>query len=85
MSTIRRHLRISLRGALSRTNPQLKREWEGAITTDDGRVVQTGAEIRTFFLDQLSLGREYLPMGECDGFDYKTGCPGHPIVDEAKS
>lgn len=86
MSTLR-HIRISVRGALRRTDAQLKREWKGDIITDTGevvKVVKTGAEIREFFLDQLSQGREYLPLGECDGFDYKTGCPGHPVDEKVE-
>jgi hypothetical protein len=72
-----RHIRISVRGALSRTPRQLQQNWSGAITDDAGKVLQSGAEIQSFFMDQLALGREFIPMGQCDGFDFKTGCPGH--------
>jgi hypothetical protein len=38
------------------------------------------SELRTFWMDQLSMGREVIPAGDsnaCPGFDYKMGCPGH--------
>lgn len=38
--SILRHLRLSVRGALLRTNAQLRREWEGAITTDAGKLFE---------------------------------------------
>lgn len=28
--------------------------------------------------DELAKGRRVLPLGECDNFDYQTGCQGHP-------
>lgn len=72
-----RHMRISVRGSLRRSIRELEQAWSGAITDDAGKVLTTGLEIQSFFMDQLAQGREYLPMGECEGFDYKTGCPGH--------
>ena len=48
----------------------------GAITVD-GKALTTVREIRKFLADQLAKGRELLPCGDCEGFDYKTGCPGH--------
>jgi hypothetical protein len=37
--------------------------------------------------DQLKLwlneGRRVMPLGECEGFSYQTGCPGHEEVKNA--
>lgn len=30
--------------------------------------------------ENLAIGRKVLPIGEkCEGFDYRTGCPGHQV------
>jgi hypothetical protein len=32
----------------------------------------------------LAIGRKVLPFSaECEGFDYRTGCPGHEVEEEA--
>jgi len=28
-------------------------------------------------MDLLSEGKEVIPIGQCDDWDYKTGCRGH--------
>ena len=60
---------LSVRGALK------NRDFSG-FTHDDGRKA-TKVEVEDFLYDQLSLGREVIPMGKCDNFDYKKGCLGH--------
>lgn len=73
------HMCQSVRGALSNynTDRKLERAFKNCIKTDSGKVLQTAHEIREFFFDQLAQGREVLPLGECDNFDYKKGCLGH--------
>ena len=71
------HMSMSIRGALSWDKRTLKR-WSGAFTASDG-TIPTPAEVREFLMDELSKGHELLPMSDaCVGFDFKTGCPGHP-------
>jgi hypothetical protein len=77
-----RHLRMSIKGALMRTDRELQIDLGDAITTDHGTVLHTGREIRAALLDELGKGRLYLPMGDCEGFDYTKGCPGHALPDE---
>ena len=72
------HMCLSVRGALS--NPRTLRQLRNTIT-HEGRLLATVQEIREFLFDQLSMGHEVLPFGECDGFDWKEGCPGHEKVD----
>lgn len=67
-----RHMSFSVRGALLLS----KREMEGVFRHDDGRLM-TPDEARTELMDHLAAGHEKLPIGECEGFDFKTGCPGH--------
>ena len=34
-------------------------------------------------MDHLAQGHEVIPFGPaCEGFDCKTGCPGHEITEE---
>jgi hypothetical protein len=69
---------------LHRSNRELKRDWGGCITTDDGKVLRDAIDIREFLMDQLVEGHEVLPTGDgCDNFDWKRGCQGHPVEDEA--
>ena len=76
-----RHFCISVRGNLRYSLHQLEEMWKDSITTDDGRVLKTGHEIREWWFDQLALGREVIPAcdsKDCPNFDYrKHGCPGH--------
>jgi len=48
-----------------------------AFTNDDGSR-PTGEQVRQWFVDQLAMGHEVIPLGDCDNFDYKKGCLGHP-------
>lgn len=51
---------------------------KGVITVD-GNTLNTVKEIRSFLQEQLDMGRRVLPMGDCDNFDYQTGCKGHTV------
>lgn len=71
------HLCQSVRGALTNwTN----RDWTKAtkwITKNDNTSF-TAFELKQAFLDELAKGHEVIPICECDNFDWKTGCKGHP-------
>lgn len=71
-----RHLSLNIDGAI-RNAKMLK----GCITVD-GRVLNTVGEIRDFLYEQKRMGREFLPYGDCDNFDYKKGCLGHQKEEE---
>lgn len=66
-----RHIHLSIEGGI-RNAATLK----GVITVD-GKTLMTVKEVRAFLREQLALGRRVLPMGDCDNFDYQTGCKGH--------
>jgi hypothetical protein len=72
------HMSIPTRDQISRKDAELKRLWEDTITVD-GKKLMTASEIRTFFMDMLAEGYELIPYGECDNFDKKHGCQGHPL------
>lgn len=80
MSTMR-HLVVSVRGLLHRSNAELKRDMRW-MTKDDGSRFLSVAELRETLMDELSKGHEVLRTGECDNHDWKHGCQGHPCTDE---
>ena len=43
----------------------------------DGKPLQTEKEVKSFLQEQQAMGRRVLPIGDCDNFDYQTGCMGH--------
>lgn len=66
------HVCLSVRAALQWRARDLKR-----LFKLDGKWLSAD-EAHEALCDYLSVGREYLPLGEeCEGFDYATGCPGH--------
>ena len=65
------HLNLSIRGGLANAEALC-----GCITVD-GKMLNTVPEVKNFLREQLDMGRECLPFGDCDNFDYKTGCKGH--------
>jgi hypothetical protein len=50
------------------------------ITKPDGSRF-TYDELREAFYDDIAAGKEVVPIGECDNFDFKTGCLGHPVAE----
>lgn len=58
------------------------KDLKGCITID-GRTLMTAKEVKEFLMYQLALGRRVLPLGDCDNFDYQTGCKGHIVEDDS--
>lgn len=69
------HFDLDIRGTLRNLKGR-KRNAKSYANHDDGRPM-TNAEFEEYLLDQLSKGRQVLPVGDCDNFDYQTGCRGH--------
>lgn len=78
MSKITKHVSLNIEGGIKNA-----KDLRGCIVVD-GRPLMTVKEVREFLRGQLALGRRVLPMGECDNFDYQTGCKGHPVEDDAQ-
>lgn len=71
------HLCVSVRGMLNWSKADAKRNMR-SITKSDGTRYTDWNELRNELMNELAQGHEVLPMGDpCEGFDYKTGCPGH--------
>lgn len=68
----RRHMRLDIRGCIA------NRDF-GWFTNDDGTPASE-REALGFLLDHVAQGHLYLPMGDCDNFDFQTGCLGHVMV-----
>lgn len=64
------HIGLDLRGAIR--NGDL-----AGFTKGDGKPASR-SEALDFLLEQIALGRRVIPFGECDLWNYQTGCPGHP-------
>jgi hypothetical protein len=64
---------LDIRGALRWP----KRRLRGLVRdTETGRYASAD-EAREWLMDRLVEGKRVLPMCECEGFSYETGCPGH--------
>jgi len=68
-----RHMKWNIVGALKRSDKEL----DGTMQYEDGRFL-TGAQVRKYLQKCLVKGWRVLPLGNCEGFDYQKGCPGHP-------
>ena len=73
----RHHLCLCIEGGIINA-----KELRGCIKVE-GRTLNTVKEVRDFLKGQLAMGRRFLPYGECDNFDYQTGCKGH-IIEKRK-
>lgn len=66
------HMCLSVRGALMNWH----RGSHHGFQHDDGSPM-TNAEAKAALLEELARGHEVIPFGQCDDFDYKSGCRGH--------
>lgn len=64
---------LSVKGALS--NWKLK-DFRKMFRHEDGSFY-TPQEAKEALIEELALGHDVIPMGNCDNFDYKKGCLGH--------
>jgi hypothetical protein len=81
--TTHTHLCVSVRGMLHWSARETRRNLK-SITKHDGTRYRTVSEFRNALMDELAQGREVLPLTNppCEGFSFKTGCPGHPQEEE---
>lgn len=70
------HLCQSVPGALANWK---RKDWEHVAKANNTTV----NAIREAFKIMEFEGKLVIPIGEpCEGFDYKTGCPGHLVEDD---
>lgn len=65
------HMSMSVEGGIRNAE-----DLAGCIE-QDGKTLETAAEVRTFLKKHLAAGRRVIPMSDCLGFDFQKGCPGH--------
>lgn len=70
------HMSFSVRGALKNMSKADMKRMAPSISVN-GVPLKTAEQVKDFLLNQLAQGHELLPMGDCDNFDWKTGCGGH--------
>lgn len=68
------HVRLDIRGALLNWSDRM---FHGMFKTDDGHTM-TEREAKLQLMEELTKGHNYIPYGDCPGFDpVEKGCPGH--------
>jgi len=69
-----RHMTINIAGILG--DKWKRKSLKGMFEDENGRVLGN-IEAREMLAQMLAEGKKLFPVGECEGFDYITGCPGH--------
>lgn len=68
------HMKLDIKGALMNWAP---RHFKGMFKEDNGRAMGP-REAKEKLLAELQKGNNFIPFGDCDGFDpIEKGCPGH--------
>lgn len=70
------HCCADIRGMLR--NYSRKGSLKGVFADNETGRKLSDEEAREYLYDCLAKGWRVLPVGECDNFDYQTGCKGHP-------
>lgn len=70
------HMCADIRGMLE--NHRRKGSLKGVFKDDKGNGMSDAAA-RDYLYECLSKGWKVIPFGECDNFDYQTGCKGHEL------
>lgn len=70
---------LSVKGFLTRKYKE--RDFKNLFENPDGSFLSPEAA-KVYLLDELSKGHLYLPIGNCDNFEYKSGCMGHTIEEK---
>lgn len=75
------HIHLEVRTFLMKDSDEFQEHIQ-LFSGENGQPVSV-IEAKNFLFDELSKGREVIPIGECSNFDWKTGCQGHPSEEEA--
>ena len=71
------HMRLDLKGALMNWHDS---DWRNCVKDDDGRTLEP-QDVKRQFIEEISRGHLFLPLGDCDNFSFTEGCLGHPDHD----
>lgn len=69
---MRHHFTINIAGILKRKTSI------GKLFEDEDGKFLNDRQARKMLNEMLAEGKRLFPMGDCEGFNYETGCPGHP-------
>jgi hypothetical protein len=72
------HLSLDARHALTTWD---NKQFQGMFKHPFGKPMTT-QEAKSLLLDELLRGHEKIPVGECDNFDWKSGCQGHKTEED---
>ncbi len=72
---------LDIRGALMNWKT---RQFKKLLIRPDGSHMKPD-EARAALLQKVSEGFDYLPIGDCDHFDPKHGCLGHPVPQQQEA
>jgi hypothetical protein len=67
------HFCLDVKGALKNWKTK---DFRNMFKRKDGSLMRPD-EARAALIDELAKGNEFIPMSECDNFDFKQGCLGH--------
>jgi hypothetical protein len=70
------HFCVDIKGALRNWT---KKSYKGFMVDDEGRTMSF-QKAKLELIRQLQMGRRVMPAGDCDNFDYQTGCKGHDKI-----
>ena len=70
---MRTHMSIDIAKAIKWSDQDL-----GLFTDKETGKHMPPEKVRQLLRSYLAEGKEKFPCGDCDNFDYKTGCLGHP-------
>ena len=71
--TYRKHMCINIEWMLSQRN-----KLDGLLEDENGEPL-SDFEVRLYLHECADKGWRVIPTGECDNFDYQTGCKGHGV------
>ena len=67
----------SVRGLLRKSNRDLEKCELKCFLDSDRKHLASVSTLRRVLIDELAKGHEVITIGDCDNFDYQTGCKGH--------
>lgn len=70
------HCCLDIQGFLE-MNKERPLSFFNGMAKEDGKPL-SGPEFIANLQNHLNQGHKVIPIGHCDDFDYRTGCPGHP-------
>lgn len=74
MERMRHHMCLNCEGGIRNAKDLI-----GCITVD-GCVLYTVNEIKKFLRNEIKQGHTVIPCGDCNNFDFTTGCKGHNVT-----